>query len=57
MDSWNNDQGRKVAQEIVKEYGKDFYDKNPEKCENIILILIILNFLNYIIYLLILLIL
>lgn len=35
MDSWNNDQGRKVAQEIVKEYGKDFYEKNPEKCENI----------------------
>jgi len=35
MDSWNNDQGRKVAQEIIKEYGKDFYEKNPEKCENI----------------------
>ncbi len=35
MDSWNNEQGRKVAQEIVEEYGKDFYDKNPEKCENI----------------------
>lgn len=36
MDSWNNDQGRKIAQEIIKEYGKDFYDKNTEKCENII---------------------
>ena len=35
MDSWNNAQGRKVAQEIVKEYGRDFYKKNPEKCENI----------------------
>ena len=29
-------QGRKIAKEIVKEYGEDFYDKNPEKCENII---------------------
>ena len=36
MDSWNNDQGRKIAKEIIKEYGKDFYDKNPEKCEQII---------------------
>ena len=36
MDSWNNDQGRKIAKEIIKEYGKDFYDKNPEKCEKII---------------------
>lgn len=36
MDSWNNDQGRKIAKEIIKEYGQDFYDKNPEKCEHII---------------------
>ena len=36
MDSWNNDQGRKIAKEIIKEYGEDFYDKNPEKCEQII---------------------
>ena len=46
MDSWNNDQGRKIAKEILKEYGEDFYDKNPEKCENIIAAKIIVKMRN-----------
>ncbi len=36
MDSWNNDKGREIAQEIKKEYGKNFYNLPQQKQDDII---------------------
>ena len=36
MDSWNNAQGREIAKEIEKEYGKDFYNLPPQTRDDII---------------------
>ncbi len=36
MDSWNNDKGREIAQEIKKEYGRNFYNMPQQKRDDII---------------------
>lgn len=36
MDSWNNAQGREIAKEIEKEYGKDFYNFPQQTKDDII---------------------
>ncbi len=36
MDSWNNNQGRKIAKEIQKEYGNDYYKLPEQKQSDII---------------------
>ncbi len=38
MDSWNNNQGREIAAEIEKEYGKSFYDLPQKMRDDIIAI-------------------
>lgn len=36
MDSWNNNQGREIAKEILKEYGKNFLELPKQKQDDII---------------------
>ena len=36
MDSWNNHQGREIAKEIQKEYGKDFFNLPQKQQDDII---------------------
>ncbi len=36
MDSWNNNEGRKIIDDIKKEYGKDFYNFSKQKQDDII---------------------
>ncbi len=46
MDSWNNNQGRIIAKEILKEYGKDFYKLPKQKQEDIIAVKVIMKMRN-----------
>lgn len=46
MDSWNNNQGRIIAKEIQKEYGKDFYKLPKQKQEDIIAVKVMIKMQN-----------
>ena len=35
MDSWNNNQGREIAREIIKEYGQDFFKFSKQQQDDI----------------------
>ena len=46
MDSWNNSEGRKIAEEIKKEYGKKFYDLSEKEKSAIIATKVIMKMRN-----------
>lgn len=46
MDSWNNNQGRIIAKEIQKEYGKDFYKLPKQNQEDITAVKVMMKMRN-----------